>query len=189
MTQHFCLNHGHPDGELLPSLLAYQHATRSGMFAPKLGLLHHMMNSIHEPVQVLPTAFQEHKGALPRVPRRTFGSPEYCTLLHSIWTAFFDRCLIKLPTGEHVSPQYGGAWTLESSSLAHFPTTVIALHRTIRDGTSYAGPGTTPQVSPADSIVSTNPKRERLWKRSRWNFLIHVSGSMCSHMNPLHSFD
>ena len=46
--------------------------------------------------------------------------------------------MIKLPTGEYVSPQYGGTWTLESSSLVHFPTTVIALNRTIRDGTSYA---------------------------------------------------
>ena len=46
--------------------------------------------------------------------------------------------MIKLPTGECVSPQYGGTWTRESSSLVHFPTTVIALSRTIRDGISYA---------------------------------------------------
>ena len=58
-------------------------------------------------------------------------------ILHSVWTAFFDRCLIKLPTGEYVSPQYGGSWTLESSSLCHHPTTIIALNRTIRDGVSY----------------------------------------------------
>ena len=52
--------------------------------------------------------------------------------------AFFDPCMIKLPTGEYVSPQYGGSWTLESSSLVHYPTTDIALNRTIRVGTSYA---------------------------------------------------
>ena len=65
-------------------------------------------------------------------------APGYSTLLlHSVWTAFFDRCLIKLPTGEYVSPQYGGSWTLESSSLFHYPTTIIALNRTVRDGASY----------------------------------------------------
>ena len=72
------------------------------------------------------------------LPKRHFGSPGYSTLLlHSVWTAFFDRCLVKLPTGEYVSPQYGGSWTLESSSLCRYPTTVIALNRTIRDGVSY----------------------------------------------------
>ena len=48
-----------------------------------------------------------------------------------------DRCLIKLPTSECVSPQFGGSWTLESSSLCHHPTVIIALNRTIRDGSSY----------------------------------------------------
>ena len=48
-------------------------------------------------------------------------------MLHSIWTSFFDRCLIKLP----------------SSSLCHYPTTIIALNRTVRDGTSYVS-GLTP---------------------------------------------
>ena len=81
--------------------------------------------------QVISKAFEEHKEAFPQVPKRSFGSPGYSTLLvHSIWTALFDRCLIKLPTGKFVSPQYGGAWTLESSSLVRFPTTVIALNRT-----------------------------------------------------------
>ena len=59
-------------------------------------------------------------------------------LVHSIWTAFFDQCLIKLPTAEHAFPRHGGAWTLESSSLAHHPTVTIALNRTVRDGSSYA---------------------------------------------------
>ena len=61
--------------------------------------------------------------------------PSGTLLLHSVWTAFFDRCLVKLPTGEYVSPQHGGSWTLESSSLVHYPTTIIALNRTIKDGT------------------------------------------------------
>ena len=34
-------------------------------------------------------------------------------------------------------PQFGGSWTLESSSLCHHPTVIIALSRTIRDGSSY----------------------------------------------------
>ena len=33
--------------------------------------------------------------------------------------------------------KYGGSWTLESSSLCHHPTVIIALNRTIRDGASY----------------------------------------------------
>ena len=83
--------------------------------------------------------YGDHKEAFPQVPKRHFGSPRYSTLLfHSIWTTFFDRCMIKLPTGESVSPQYGGSWILESSCLVHYPTTVIALNRTIRDGTSFA---------------------------------------------------
>ena len=53
------------------------------------------------------------------------------------WTSFYDRCLIKLPTGEYVSPQFGGSWTLESTSLCHNPMVIIALNRTIRDGASY----------------------------------------------------
>ena len=64
----------------------------------------------------------EHKETFPQVPKRQFDST---LLLHSTWTTFFDRCLIKLPTREYVSPQYGGTWTLESSSLVHFPTTVM----------------------------------------------------------------
>ena len=85
--------------------------------------MHHVMNAIYESVQVLLKAFNEHKEAFPQVPKRQFGPPGYSTLpLRSIWTAFFDRCLTKLPTGEYVSPQYGGAWTLQSSSLVHFTT-------------------------------------------------------------------
>ena len=78
--------------------------------------MHHVLVAIHDSVIVLQQAFNEHKHAFPEAPKRHFGSPRYSTLLlHSVWTAFFDRCLIKLATGEYVSPQYGGSWTLESS--------------------------------------------------------------------------
>ena len=87
----------------------------------KVGLMHHVMNAIHESVLVLQKIYNDHKEAFPQVPKRHFGCPGYSALLlHSIWTAFFDRCMIKMPTGEYVSPQYG-SWTLESSSLVHFP--------------------------------------------------------------------
>ena len=100
----------------------------------KVGLMQHVMSAIHESVLVLQKVYSNHIEAFPQAPKRQFRSPGYSTLLlHSIWTAFFDRCLVKLPTGEYVSPQY-----LESSSLVHYPTTVIALNRTIRDGRSYA---------------------------------------------------
>ena len=37
-----------------------------------------------------------------------------------------------------MSPQYGGVWTLESSSLTRFPTAIVALNRSVCDGTSDA---------------------------------------------------
>ena len=87
---------------------------------------------------VLRQTFKENRQAFPEVPPRSFGSPGYTTLLvHAVWTSFYDRCLIKLPTGEYVSPQFGGSWTLESTSLCHNPMVIIALNRTIRDGASY----------------------------------------------------
>ena len=83
--------------------------------------MHHVVNAIYESAQVLKKAYSDHKEAFPQVPKRHFGCPGYSTLLlHSIWTAFYDRYLIKLPTGEYVLPQYGGTWTLESSSLVRF---------------------------------------------------------------------
>ena len=104
----------------------------------RVGLIHHVLVAIHESVLVLKHTFDEHRQLFPDVAKRRFGSPGYSTLLlHSVWTAFFDRCLIKLPTSEYVSPQFGGSWTLESSSLCHHPTVIIALNRTIRDGSSY----------------------------------------------------
>ena len=105
----------------------------------KIGLIHHVLVAIHESVMVLRQTFKENRQAFPEVPIRSFGSPGYTTLLvHAVWTSFYDRCLIKLPTTEYVSPQFGGSWTLESTSLCHNPMVIIALNRTIRDGTSYA---------------------------------------------------
>ena len=153
MTQHFNVNHGHPDGDLLTSILAYEwflecqksygtkygdwktSATLEWKACSRVGLIHHILVAIHESVLVLKQTFDEHRHASREVPKRKLG---YSTLLlNSVWTSFFDRSLIKLPTGEYVSPQYGGSWTLESSSLCHHPTVIIALNRTIRDGASY----------------------------------------------------
>ena len=80
--------------------------------------MHRVLAAIHESVIVLQQMFSEHKHAFPEAPKRHFESPEYSTLLlHSVWTAFFDRCLIKLPTGEYVSPQYGGSRRLDILEL------------------------------------------------------------------------
>ena len=156
MTQQFNVNHGHPDGDLVTSILAYewflankrhyQHKysdwktvwTQEWKACSKVGLTHHVMVAIHESVLVLQQVFSEHRHAFPEVTKRHFGSPGNSTLLlHSVWTSFFDRCLTKLPTGEYVSPQNGGSWALESSSLCHHPTAIVALNRTIRDRVSY----------------------------------------------------
>ena len=154
VTQQFNLNHGHPDGDLVTCILAYHwflacrrtHSSRPDEAASqewaacaKVGLIHHILVAIHDTVMVLRQTFTENRQVFPEVPPRNFGSPGYTTLLlHAVWTSFYDRCLIKLPTGEYVSPQFGGSWTLESSSLCHNPMVIIALNRTIRDGASYA---------------------------------------------------
>ena len=153
VTQQFNMNHGHPDGDLVTSILAYQwfleckknHSSRPDdasvmewKACARVGLIHHVLAAIHESVMVLRQTFKENRQAFPEVPPRSFGSPGYTTLLvHAVWTSFYDRCLIKLPTGEYVSPQFGGSWTLESTSLCHNPMVIIALNQTIRDGASY----------------------------------------------------
>ena len=148
MTQQFNVNHGHPDGDLLTSILAYEwflankrtysnkygdwktNVTQEWKACSKVGLIHHVTVAIHESVLVLKHTFDERRHTFPDVPKRRFGSPGYSTLLlHSVWTSFFDRCLIKLPTSEYVSPQYGGSWTLESSSLCHHPTAICPYTR------------------------------------------------------------
>ena len=144
----------HPDGDLVTSILAYlwfierkrnyasrpdhDAATMEWRACAKVGLTHHVLVAIHESVMVLRQTFRENRHVFPEVPTRSFGSPGYITLLvHAVWTSFFDRCLIRLPTGEYVSPQFGGSWALESTSLCHNPRALIALNRTTRDGASY----------------------------------------------------
>ena len=156
VTQQLNMNHGHPDGDLVTSILAYLWFLECKKFytsrypdwgdtspmewkaCTRVGLIHHVLAAIHESVLVLKQTFSEHRQAFSEVPKRSFGSPGHTTLLlHAVWTSFYDRCLIKLPTGEYVSPQFVLSWTLESSSLCHNPIAVIALNRTIRDGSSY----------------------------------------------------
>ena len=110
MTQQFNVNHGHPDGDLLTSILAYEwflankrtyshkygdwktNLTQEWKACSKVGLIHHVMVAIHESVLVLKHTFDEHRLAFPEVPKRRFGSPGYSALLlHSVWTSFFDR--------------------------------------------------------------------------------------------------
>ena len=126
VTQQFNMNHGHPDGDLVTSILAYlwfiecrkTHSSRPDDAAAmewracaKVGLIHHVLVAIHESVTVLRQTFKEHRQAFPEVPTRNFGSPGYTTLLvHAVWT--------KLPTGEYVSPQFGGSWTLWRALLS-----------------------------------------------------------------------
>ena len=64
-----------------------------------------------------------------------------------------------------MSPQYGGSWTLESSSLCHRPTAVVALNRTIRDGVSYV------------SCLTPIPE-ERLVERD-WHIVNHWEDQFC----------
>ena len=86
ITQQFYLNHGHPGGGLLTSILAYQWFVETRAFyrkhyyndwgtawnkewtaCTKVGLMHHVMKSIHEAAQVLSKTFDEHKVAFPQV--------------------------------------------------------------------------------------------------------------------------
>ena len=95
MTQQFNMNHGHPDGDLLTSILVYEqflenkdHCTnsytdwktswnREWSACKKVGLMHHVLVAIHESVLGLQQMFNEHKEAFPQAPKRQFGSPGY----------------------------------------------------------------------------------------------------------------
>ena len=131
----------------------------------------------YEAVQVLSKAFDEHKEAFPQVPKRQFGS---CSTLLGSSTAFdmdalFDRCLIKLPTGKYVSPQSMGL------DLVHVPTTVIALNRTIRDGTSYAS-SLTP--IPEEWLVERDWHIVHHWEDQ---FCRDIYRDLCRHQEMQHS--
>ena len=107
MTQQFNVNHGHPDGDLMTSILAYEwflenKKSYSNKYSDwrtlriqewnacsRIGLIYHIMEAIHESVLVLQHVFDEHRLSFPEVPKRRFGSPGYSTLLlHSVWTSF-----------------------------------------------------------------------------------------------------
>ena len=95
VTQQFNMNHGHPDGDLVTSILAYLwfleckrcYASRPDNDAAnmewkacaKVGLIHHVLVAIHESVVVLKQTFKEHRQAFPEVPPRNFGTPGYTT--------------------------------------------------------------------------------------------------------------
>ena len=96
VTQQLNLNHGHPDGDPVTSILAYlwyieckkNHSSRPDDAAAmewracaKIGLIHHVLVAIHESVMVLRQTFKENRQAFPEVPSRSFGSPGYTTLL------------------------------------------------------------------------------------------------------------
>ena len=126
MTQQHYMNHGHPDGDIMTSILAHPWfcVTRENsrhyntdwdiaweeklIACSRVGLLRHVTHSIWESVRLLAKTFESDKNAFPQMPKREVFSPGFSILmLHAVWTAFFDRCLIRLPTGEHVSPHYG----------------------------------------------------------------------------------
>ena len=99
MTQQFNVNHGHPDGDLMTSIPAYEwylecmknclskytdwrvNSTQEWKACTKVGLIHHVLVAIHESVLVLKHTFDEHRQLFPDVPKRRFGSPGYSTLL------------------------------------------------------------------------------------------------------------
>ena len=178
-TQQFNVNHGHPDGDLLTSILAYEwflecqktysnkygdwktNATQEWKACSKVGLIHHVMVAIHESVLALKHTFDEHRHAFPEVPKRRFGSPGYSALLlHSVWTSFFDRCLIKLPTGEEWLVERDwyivNHWEDQFCRDVYQDLCVFAEFQHLR-ATALISPGTTPLVCPVDSLVNTHP--------------------------------
>ena len=108
MTQQFNMNHGHLDGDLLTSILAYEwfhenknHYTntytdwktswnREWNAWTKVGLMHHVLVAIHESVLVLQQMFNEHKEAFPQAPKRQFWEP---WVLHTL-ASFCVDCLL-----------------------------------------------------------------------------------------------
>ena len=95
MTQQFNVNHAHPDGDLMTSILAYEwyleckkaytskyddwqvNATQEWKACTRVGLIHYVLVAIHESVLVLKHTFDEHRQLFPDVPKRRFGSPGY----------------------------------------------------------------------------------------------------------------
>ena len=93
MTQQFNVNHGHPDGDLMTSILAYEWylecrrnydskyvdwqvtSAQEWKARTRVGLIHHVLVAIHESVQVLKHTFDEHRQLFPDVLKRQFGTP------------------------------------------------------------------------------------------------------------------
>ena len=92
MTQQFNVNHGHPDGDLMTSILAYEwylecrkaytskyedwqtNSTQEWKACTRVGLIHHVLVAIHDSVLVLKHTFDEHRQLFPVVPKRRFGT-------------------------------------------------------------------------------------------------------------------
>ena len=97
------------------------------------GLLHHLMEAVWEAAELNKT-FE----SIALHSRRHSMSPVFCTLItHVLWCSFYDKSIVELPTGDHLSPEYGGLWKLESCYLAYDPGCLIALRRSAHDGKSW----------------------------------------------------
>ena len=106
-TQRFNVNPGHPDGDLLTSILAYEwfiackknytyvnrytdwkvNVTQEWRACQRVGLIHHVTVAIHESVMVLQQTFEAHRHAFPEVPKRYFGSqgiPPCCYIRYGL---------------------------------------------------------------------------------------------------------
>ena len=99
-----------------------------------VAIIHHVMEAVHEAMDLLNKPFQVYKSAFPSRQTRGLISPSFATLMtHTMPCAFCDKCVVKLPTGDNLSPQYGGVWKLETSSLILCPGCILALRRSVRD--------------------------------------------------------
>ena len=92
MTQQFNVNHGHPDGDLITSMLAYEwflankrhytHKysdwrtfwTQEWKACSKVGLMRHVMVAIHDSVLVLQQMFSEQDMHFQKSRRDTLGA-------------------------------------------------------------------------------------------------------------------
>ena len=89
MTHQFNMNHGHTDGDLVTSILAYlwfieckkcfisrdDAASMEWRACAKVGLIHHMLVAIHESVMVLRQTFKEHRLGFSGGPNKELWKP------------------------------------------------------------------------------------------------------------------
>ena len=108
MTQQLNVNHGHPDRDLMTSILAYEwylecvktysskytdwkiNTTQEWKACTKVGLIHHVLIAIHESVLVLLMSTGRHFRMSQSEDLGAQGIQPFCS--HSVWTSFFDRC-------------------------------------------------------------------------------------------------